>query len=332
MEDDLMLRTPGHRTPRAALLVGTLIVGLASGSTAQQQQQRFASPEEGIAALVDALRKDDRSALEAVLGPGSADIINSGDPVADKNAKDEFLKDYDAKATLVPVNDSTRTLQVGESDWPLPIPIVRRDASWSFDLEAGRDELLNRRIGRNEASAIEAAQAFVDAQREYASEDRDGDGILEYAELFGSTDGMKNGLYWPAQPGEPQSPLGPFFADARSEGYFQEWTEKGSPAPRPPEPYHGYNYLILTAQKPSMTDDTYDYIIDGNMIGGVAMIAYPAQYGVSGIMTFIVNHDGVVYQRDLGPDTSDIAQAVTVFDPDGTWQRVQTPVPVAAAP
>jgi hypothetical protein len=311
MEDDLTLRTPSRRTRRAALLVGTLIVGLASGTTAQPQQQRnFASPEDGVAALVDALKQDDSGALEAVLGPGSAEIINSGDPVADKNARDEFLKNYEAKSTLVPVNDSTRTLQVGESDWPLPIPIVRRDANWSFDLEAGRDELLNRRIGRNEA----------------------GDGILEYAQLFGSTDGMKNGLYWPAQPGEPQSPLGPFFADARSEGYFQEWSEKGSPAPRPPEPYHGYNYLILTGQGLSVTGGAYDYIIDGNMIGGVAMIAYPAEYGVSGVMTFIVNHDGIVYQRDLGPDTSEIAQAVTAFDPDATWQRVQIPVPVAAAP
>jgi Protein of unknown function (DUF2950) len=332
MEDDLTLRPYSHRTLRAALLVGTLIVGLASGTTAQQQQQTFASPEEGVAALVEALKQDDSGALEAVLGPGSAEIINSGDPVADKNAKDEFLRNYEAKSTLVPVNDSTRRLQVGESDWPLPIPIVRRDAAWTFDLEAGRDELLNRRIGRNEANAIEAALAFVDAEREYASEDRDGDGILEYAQQFGSTNGMKNGLYWPVQPGEPPSPLGPFFADAQSEGYFQEWSEKGSPAPRPPEPYHGYNYLILTAQGPSVTGGAYDYIVDGNLIGGVAMIAYPAEYGVSGIMTFIVNHDGIVYQRDLGPDTSDIAQAVTAFDPDATWQRVQTPVPVAAAP
>ena len=207
-----------------------------------------------------------------------------------------------------------------------------RGTEWSFDLDAGRDELLTRRIGRNEASAIGAALAYVDAQREYASVDHDDDGILEYAQLFGSTNGMKNGLYWPAQPGEPQSPLGPFFADAQSEGYFQGWAEKGEASDRPPEPYYGYRYLILTAQGPSAQGGAYDYIVDGNMIGGFALIAYPAEYGVSGVKTFIVNHDGVVYERDLGPDTADIAPAVTEFDPDSTWQRVQTPVGVASTP
>jgi hypothetical protein len=176
--------------------------GAEAAQAAPQQQRTFASPEEGVSALVDALRKDDRQALESILGPGSANVIYSGDLVADKNAKDDFLADYDAKSSIVPVNNTTRRLQVGQSDWPLPIPLVRRGATWSFDLEAGRDELLNRRIGRNEANAIEASLAFVDAEREYASEDRDGDGILEYAQLFGSTNGMKNGLYWPVQPGE----------------------------------------------------------------------------------------------------------------------------------
>lgn len=325
------------RRLQASLLVGALTFGLGSGANAQesaeaaqQQQQTFASPEEGVAAFVDALRKDDRQALESVLGPDSSSVINSGDPVADKNAKDEFLKDYDAKSSLVPVNDTTRTLEVGQSDWPLPIPLVKRGETWSFDLEAGRDELLNRRIGRNEENAIQASLAFVDAEREYASEDRDGDGILEYAQLFGSTNGMKDGLYWPAQPGEPQSPLGPFFADAQSEGYFQSF-DAGS-APRPPQPYYGYNYLILTAQGPAAHGGAYDYIVDGNMIGGVAMIAYPVEYGVSGVMIFIVNHDGAIYQQDLGPQTRDIAQSVIEFDPSSAWERVQTPAPVARAP
>jgi hypothetical protein len=337
MEETVTRREHKPRTIRASLIVGALVGGLASVAVAQDasqqsQQRTFASPEEGVAALVDALRKDDKSALEAVLGPGSDDVISSGDPVADKNAKDAFLMDYDAKSTLVPVNDTTRSLHVGQSDWPLPIPIVRREDMWSFDLDAGRDELLSRRIGRNEANTVEAALAYVDAQREYASEDRDGDGILEYAQLFGSTDGIKNGLYWPAQPGEPESPLGRFFADAQSEGYFQAADAQGNIADPPPAPYYGYRYLILTAQGPSARGGAYDYIADEHMIGGFALIAYPVEYGDSGVMTFIVNHDGVVYQKDLGPDSADIAAAVTQFDPDSSWQRAQTPVGVASTP
>jgi hypothetical protein len=308
--------------------IGSIAAHAQGGAEAAQQQQTFASPEEGVAALVDALRKNDRPALESVLGPGSADIIYSGDPVADRNAKDEFLKEYDAKSTLVPVNDTTRTLEVGQSEWPLPIPLVKRGETWSFDVEAGHDELLNRRIGRNEANAIEASLAFVDAQREYASEDRDGDGILEYAQLFGSTNGRKDGLYWPVQPGETQSPLGPFFADARSEGYFESITQADA-GTRRPEPYYGYYFLILTAQGPDAPGGAYDYIVDGNMIGGVALVAYPVEYGDSGVMTFIVNHDGDLYQQDLGPQTREIAEAMTEYNPDSTWQPVETPFPVA---
>lgn len=320
---------------RTSFLVGALALGLATVALAQDaspQQRTFATPEEGVAALVNALRTDDRQALQAVLGPGSADIIDSGDPVADKNAKDAFLRDYDAKNTLVPVNDTTTRLQVGQSDWPLPIPIVKHGATWTFDVDAGRDELLNRRIGRNESNTIEAMLAFVDAEREYASEDRDGDGIFEYAQLFGSTDGMKNGLYWPTQPGEPQSPLGPFFADAQSEGYFEAEAAKGIPASRQPEPYYGYRYLILTAQGPAAPGGAYDYIVGGDMIGGFALIAYPVEYGNSGVMTFMVNHDGTIYQKDLGPETIGIAQSITEFNPDETWQLAPIPVGVAAGP
>jgi hypothetical protein len=330
-----------RRTLRTSLLVGALALGVIVGAEAQdadqqqqaqQQQRSFASPEEAVSALVDALRSGDQAAIEAVLGPGSDEVINSGDPIADRNAKDDFLKEYDAKSAVVPVNDMTRTLQVGESEWPLPIPIVKRGETWSFDLEQGREELLNRRIGRNEANAVEAALAFVDAQREYASEDRDGDGILEYAQLFGSTGGMKNGLYWPAEPSEPQSPLGRFFADAQTEGYFQDAAAQGEAAPTAPEPYYGYRYLILTAQGRSAPGSDYDYIVDGNMIGGFAMVAYPVEYGDSGVMTFIVNHDGVVYQRDLGPETADIAISMMEFDPDPMWWRAPMPQPVASAP
>ena len=327
MEDQLTAGTKIRRALSMSLLLGGLtlalipvagIGGSAEGQAAPQSQQTFSSPEAGVAALVDALRKDDRQALESVLGPGSSAIVESGDPVADKNAKDTFLKDYDAKSTLVPVSITTRVLQVGRSDWTLPIPLTRRGAAWSFDLDAGRDEMLSRRIGRNEENTIQAALAFVDAERDYASADRDGDGILEYAQLFASTPGMVDGLYWPVQPGEAQSPLGPFFAAAQAQGYFRSPVVPGGT----PTPYYGYYYNILTAQGPAASGGAYDYMVDGKMIGGVALIAYPAEYGVSGVMTFIVNHDGIVYQQDLGPDTSDIAPSITEFDPDDGWQRV----------
>jgi hypothetical protein len=215
-------------------------------------------------------------------------------------------------------------LQIGDSDWPLPIPLVRENAMWRFDTDEGRDELINRRIGRNELNAIEAALAFVDAQQDYASEDRDGDMILEYAQRFVSTAGMKDGLFWPTQAGEEDSPLGPLFTEARAEGYQLETAGTGSG-------YYGYRYKILTSQGPAAMGGAYDYIVNGNMIAGVGLVAYPVQYGVSGIASFIVNHDGVVYQKDLGPESAMVASAMTAFDPVD-WQAVAVEIPVAVVP
>jgi hypothetical protein len=308
-----------------AALVFALISFAVAAYAGAQAQRTFATPEAGVAALIDALRQRDRSVIESILGPGSREVIESGDPVADAEAREDFLAAYDAKSNLVAVNASTRTLEVGDDDWPLPIPLVRQGNTWRFDLEAGREELINRRIGRNETNAIEASQAFVDAQQEYASEDRDRDMILEYAERFISAPGLNDGLYWPTLEGEPESPLGPLFDEARAEGYFLETAAPGSS-------YYGYRYKILTSQGPAAMGGAYDYIIGGNMIGGVGMIAYPVQYGVSGVMSFIVNHDGVVYQKDLGPETAQAAAAINAFDPDNTWERVATPVPVATGP
>jgi hypothetical protein len=322
--------THRHGDLRTPILLGTAIFALVSvtaagWAAAQPAQRTFATPEAGVTALIDAARKDDVAALEAILGPGSRDVVSSGDPVADNEARDDFLAAYDEKSNLVAVNDNTRTLQIGNSDWPLPIPLVRAGSMWRFNTEAGRDELINRRIGRNELNAIEAAQAFVDAEQDYASEDRDGDNILEYAQRFVSAPGMKDGLYWPTQTGEEESPLGPLFAEARTEGYQLETAGSGSG-------YYGYRYKILTSQGPAAMGGAYDYIIGGNMLAGVGLVAYPLQYGVSGIMSFIVNHDGVVYQKDLGPETATVAAAMTAFNPDNTWQRVPTEVPVAAGP
>src|SRR5262245_21558987 len=211
-----------YRALRTPVFVGALMLSCVSFAlapdvvrgAAQSQQRTFATPEAGVAALIDAVRKRDRAAVETVLGPGSRELLDSGDPVADAAARNEFLMAYDMKSNLVAVNDSTRSLQVGESDWPLPIPLIRRGSTWRFDLAAGRDELLNRRIGRNETNAIEACEAFIDAEQDYASEDRDGDGILEYAQRFVSRPGTMDGLYWPALAGEEESPLGPLFAEA----------------------------------------------------------------------------------------------------------------------
>jgi hypothetical protein len=308
-----------------ALLFALVSFAVLAFAGAQPQQRTFATPEAGVAALIDAVRQRDRSALESILGPGSRQVIESGDPVADAEAREDFLAAYDAKSNLVAVNASTRTLQVGDDDWPLPIPLVRRGNTWRFDLAAGREELINRRIGRNETNAIEASEAFIDAQQEYASEDRDGDMILEYAQRFVSTPGLRDGLYWPTLEGDPESPLGPLFAEARTDGYRLETAGSGSG-------YYGYRYRILTSQGPAAMGGAFDYIIGGKMIGGVGMIAYPVQYGVSGVMSFIVNHDGVVYQKDLGPETAEAAAAITSFNPDSTWQRVATQIPVATGP
>jgi hypothetical protein len=283
----------------------------------------FASPADATAALVDACRKSDLQAVEAVLGPGSQDVVESGDPVADKLALQRFVAAYDKKSVLVPISAAKTSLHVGDEDWDLPIPLVREGARWRFDVAAGREELIDRRIGRNEANAIEATRAYVDAQREYASTDRNGDGASEYAQRFISTPGLKDGLYWPTPSNEPPSPLGEFFAKASDEGYFQQ--AASSPAARDTQlrarPYYGYYFTILKSQGPSAPGGAYDYLVNGKMIGGFAMVAYPAEYGVSGVMTFIVNHDGVVYQKDLGPDTDYVE--ITDFDPDATWRRVQ---------
>jgi hypothetical protein len=283
----------------------------------------FDSPNDAVAALIDAGRKSDLQAVEAVLGPGSQDVVEAGDPVADKLALQRFVAAYDKKSTLVPINAAKTSLHVGDEDWDLPIPLVREGARWRFDVAAGREEVIDRRIGRNESNAVEASRAYVDAQREYASTDRNGDGTLQYAQRFISTPGLKDGLYWPAQSNESPSPLGEFFAKASDEGYFQQ-AATSSPTRDTPlraRPYYGYYYTILKSQGPSAPGGAYDYVLNGKMIGGFAMVAYPAEYGVSGVMTFVVNHEGVVYQKDLGPDTDYVE--ITDFDPDSTWRRVE---------
>jgi hypothetical protein len=306
-----------------ALLVGLLAVGPGSGSGAEAaakvQQRTFASPEAAVQALVGALEKRDRAGLSAIFGPGSEAVISSGDAVADQAARDRFLKEYSEKNTMEKAGDDRTILQVGKDDWPFPIPIVREGSAWRFDTAAGKEELLNRRIGANELRVIDVLNAYVTAQREYASRDWRGDGVHAYAQKIASTQGKKDGLYWPAGKGEEASPLGPLAAEAAREGYAKKKRGRG------PVPFHGYYFRILTAQGKHAPGGSYSYVVKRNMILGFAMVAYPARYGSSGIMTFIVNQDGVVYQKDLGGDTAKLAAMMKTYDPDGSWRRAEAP-------
>jgi hypothetical protein len=267
--------------------------------------------------LTHAVKGNDEKELLAILGPAGKELISSGDEIADRTGRDRFVKAFEEMNKLVNENDEKMILHVGSRDWPFPIPLVKKGETWFFDTMAGREEILNRRIGRNELNAIQVCLAYVDAQREYALKDRDGDKLLEYAQKFVSGKGQKNGLYWGTKEDEPQSPLGPLIATAAREGY----TGKRPVGRR--SPYHGYYYKILKSQGKNAPGGEYDYMVNGKMIGGFALIAYPAEYGNSGVMTFIVNHDGVVYEKDLGKDTEKIAAAVKKFDPDKTWKKAE---------
>jgi hypothetical protein len=277
-------------------------------------QKTFSSPEKAVEAMVDAVKADDIQSLLEIFGPGSRHIILSGDPVEDKQGREWFVKHYEEKNSLEEAPDKV-TLHVGSDEWPFPIPIVKAGNGWRFDTRAGKQEILARRVGRNELNAIQVCLAYVDAQREYAmAKGRQGAGLLEYAQKFVSTPGKQDGLYWEAGEGQEESPIGPLFAAARDEGYIKE--------PLGGEPYHGYLYRILTAQGENAPGGAQDYVVGEKMIGGFALIAYPAHYRASGVMTFIVNHDGVVYQKDLGKETKKAARAMKAFDPDNTWTRV----------
>ena len=277
-------------------------------------QQDYKTPQDAVDALVAAARSGDEKALLFVLGPDGDDITSSGDKVADASTRKRFVDLYDAKHEIAMKGEHKAILIVGGNDYPFPIPLERvKSGLWSFDTVEGRNEILYRRIGRNELDAIQTCLAYVDAQNEYAEKDRTGAGVGVYAQRFISEPGKKNGLYWPAAQGEEESPLGELFADASREGYR---TGQGR------SPYHGYYYKILTKQGPAAPGGAADYVVDGKMIGGFALVAYPAEYRNSGVMSFIVNYKGTVFQKDLGPKTADIAEGMTTFNPGSTWRKV----------
>jgi hypothetical protein len=302
-----------------AIVVGVMMLaGFDQGAfAAESSQKSFKSPEEAVKALTEAVKGNDARKLLAIFGPAGKELISSGDEVADKTGREHFVKAYEETNKLVNENDTKIVLHVGNGDWPFPIPVVKKGEYWLFDTIAGREEILNRRIGRNELNAIQVCLAYVDAQREYVLKDRDGDKVLEYAQRIISKKGEKSGLYWDAKEGEPQSPLGPLIAKAATEGYSGE-----RPVGRR-SPYHGYYYRILKSQGKNAPGGEYDYLVKDKMIGGFALVAYPAEYGNSGIMTFTVNQDGVVYEKNLGKDTEKIAAAMKKFDPDKTWKKAE---------
>jgi hypothetical protein len=295
-------------TSLAAVLLLT-----AATSTAFAQQD-YKTPQNAIDALVASAKSGDEKAALVVLGQQGQDIISSGDKVSDDVVRARFVASYDAKHRVAMEGDNKATLVIGENDYPFPIPLHRnKNGTWSFDTDEGRIEVLARRIGHNELDAIQTSLAYVDAQNDYAAKDR-GAGIGAYAQRFISTEGKKDGLYWPTTQGEEESPLGPLFAAASAQGYH---------AGQGRTPYHGYYYKILTKQGPAATGGTVDYVVNGKMIGGFALAAYPAEYRNSGVMTFIVNHDGTVFQKDLGPKTDQIAEAITAFNPEKGWTKVE---------
>jgi len=301
----------GMRRAWVSIVAALLLSGSAGLHVfAADNPRTFASPEEAAKALVTAVKSGDVNAMREVLGPGSNELVQSGDARADRTGRERFLKAYGEASKLSRQGDAKAILLVGKDEWPLPIPIVKDATGWRFDTGQAKEEILNRRIGRNELSAVQAVLAYVDAQREYYLRNPQNDKLLQYAQRFTSTKGKRDGLYFPTKAGEKPSPLGPLYASAKAAGYT-----KGDDA------FHGYHYRIIRGQGAGARGGAYDYVAQGRMIGGFALVAWPASYGNSGVMTFIVNHEGVVYEKDLGPDTAAAVKKITRFNPDKTWNR-----------
>jgi len=307
-----------HRRGLVAAALFTLVCVTACApkqAPAPADHRSFASAEEAVDALIAALQAGDNAQLNLLFGPGSEELVSSGDDVADANDRAAFVESYSVKHELVPEGDAKVVLQVGENDWPVPVPLVQRDGRWYFDGAEGVDEIIYRRVGRNELGAIDVCRGFVAAQNEYASEGRDGNPPGYYAAYLISDEGTQNGLYWPTAEDEPESPAGEFVAAAAGEGYRRA-------ASGEPTPYHGYYYRMLYAQGANAPGGALEYFAEGRLVNGFALIAWPADYGVSGVKTFMVNQDGVVYEKDLGEETAAAVTTIELFDPDASWSTV----------
>lgn len=300
------------------LAASTLVFAWSALEAAVAPQTVFSSPEDALKALVEAVKAKDKAALEQIFGPSAKDL-RSSDEVQAAAESEEFAKHVAEKADFVKESDSRVILQIGNENWPFPIPLVRKNGQWSFDTEAGREEILNRRIGEDELTAILVCRSYVKAQREYALKDWEGNEVLAYAQKLRSDPGRKNGLFWRAKPGEEVSPFGELVARAWMEGYKKE----KAAFREEPAPFHGYYFRILTRQGKNAPGGKYNYVINGNMVGGFALVAFPSNWGKSGVMTFIVNQQGKVFQKNLGPDTMKVAQEMKGYDPDKSWTPVK---------
>jgi len=287
-----------------------------SAATKQQpaapKQRTYASPQDAVKDLMAAAKADDLKAMLAVLGAGAKAIITSGDAVADKQGRARFVKSYEEASKIELAGEAKAILSTGKDNWPFAIPMVKDKAGWRFDARAGQEEIINRRVGRNELSVMQVLQAYVDAQREYYLRNPQGDKLLQYAQRVASTKGKRDGLFYPTKTDEKPSPFGPMVDSAKAEGYSK--AEKGSG-------YNGYHFRVLKGQGPDAKGGAYDYVAQGRMIGGFAMVAWPVNYGNSGVMTFMVNHEGVVFEKDLGPDTAAAVQKIIKFNPDKGWKK-----------
>ncbi|HSE13420.1 MAG TPA: DUF2950 domain-containing protein [Rudaea sp.] len=308
----------GHCVARtAARIVGVLLL-LAATAAPASTQRTFTSPQAGVDALVQAVGASDEAALRSIFGSDADTLLSSGDKVADARNRSLFSKAYAEAHRLDLANGTQATLVIGNDEWSLPIPLVKTGDRWHFDTTKGADEILARRIGRNELSAMKVCLAIVDAERDYATHDLDADGLPQYASRFVSRSGKRDGLYWPTSSNEPPSPLGSLLAAAADEGYAH-------PGAQSLAPYHGYYYRILTRQGKAAPGGARDYIVRGKLIGGFAVLAYPARYRASGVMTFVVDDSGAIYQKNLGPNTRAAAASIVAFDPDESWKKTNVP-------
>lgn len=297
-----------------ACLLTCLMAVLATACTRTAAQQTFDSPEAAAQALAGAARSSGSGELLSVLGQDAEPLVSSGDPVQDGNALQKFVAEFDAAHAFEEGSADRTVLVIGPDRWPFPFPLVRSGGTWRFDSTEGADEIVSRRIGANELATIQSCLAYVDAQREYYLRNPEQAPLLHYAQRLLSGTDKKDGLYWPTSGDEPLSPLGEAFAIARSEGYLKgEGSGDGA--------YHGYLFKLLTSQGPHAPGGAYDYMAHGELLGGFALLAFPAEYGNSGIMTFMVSHAGAVYSRDLGQDTAMLAGMITAFDPDAAWKK-----------
>lgn len=301
-----------------ALLLASAAPALIAASPAPQAAATrvFSSPQDAAGALADAVRAMDANALLAVVGKDSGSWLFSGDPVADRDDWTQFLAAYDIRHDIRLDGNRRAFLQVGEGGWLFPAPLIKIGSHWQFDAEAGAEEIINRRVGRNELDTIETLRAIVDAQREYAADDPDGNGLHDYARQFRSNEGRRDGLYWPTRTDEKPSPLGELFASAALEGYD---TTRASDEPAA---YHGYRYRILTSQCDLAPGGAYSYLVNDILFGGFAVLAYPTRYGASGVMSFKVNHEGTVFEKNLGEDTESRVAQISCFNPGDGWRPI----------